>query len=342
MATPVIIMGAGASHDYIRPDNRAVTNMHKDIFKPPLANGLCDPDMLTYIVKNPTQETRLISAYLRSQISEKKSLETCLGEFRDRAKTYKDGQKQLNSFQFYLAELFARISVEYRMPLNNYETLRVRIEQYLFDAKENNACIASFNYDTLLEGALEIDRHLPSYIKNPIKLIKLHGSCDWRFILGKSVYIRGDSYRYLMEDDPYHFAKQEVEKHILSERTTSYELKRETDTVYLSPAIALPLPGKRDTEYVCPPEHFEELKKALAETDRILIIGWSATDSHFIKTIRENIRRVINVMVVAGSQEKSLSVQEKLKDIKELKFEVVPFGFSDFLRSELCDRFFTQ
>jgi len=206
MSYPIIILGAGASFDYIADHLQVRENK----LKPPLADGLCNPRRYEEIIKSYREVEPLIAG--ASAVLGRKNLEEYLREVRDKSANNMERQKQLVAFEFYLHKLFQWISDGFgRQSANNYAELINQIN----DAA-GEACLVTLNYDLLIEQCLDhfISEDLDSYIKGPIKLIKLHGSCDWVYWLDprrgafSPIEIK-DSYRYLTEN-PFSQIKKEL------------------------------------------------------------------------------------------------------------------------------------
>jgi hypothetical protein len=337
---PLIILGAGASHDYI-PDSDRTRDAR---YKPPLADGLCDPRIFTEIVgREKYPHAQALIADLRASTQQGVNLETHLGIIRDRAEAIHDEnrKRQLVDFEFYLQDLFQKISDNYgQQPTNNLAVLT----NYLRDFTKNESQavgIATFNYDLLAEQCLGIEvandplDSLRPYISGLIKLIKLHGSCDWMYIFGKN--IAGPSYDTWLAD-PFSQPLPGADWAII--RTRSSSIRHGDDNVSLRPAVAIPLPDKHG--YVCPPSHIKELAGLLNQTNAILIIGWSAGDEHLIKTMEEQIRNQTKVTIVSRDTNSAQGIKEKLHHIKNLSFDLNGGGFSKFARGPAIVDFFSQ
>jgi hypothetical protein len=331
----VIILGAGASHDYFSFEHG---NFH-DAGKPPLANELVYPEKLNAKIAGRYPDVNdLLADVVTPVMNKEKSLEEALKNIKDNFGAHDHRKKQLIAFQFYLRDLFAEISSKCH-PFNNYKILYNKIR----DHNNGQACIATFNYDTLLErsiGNIGYGEH-SSYIKNPIKIIKLHGSHDWAYIgdkKRKKLLFQDitDSYQYLTtypeHMDKLH-ARQDVYPYHIS------ELGKEDD-LFQFPAIAIPLPEKQD--FICPERHVEILKAELINVDKILIIGWRAGDPYLIELMENTVSKDIPVHIVSNVMSSAEEVQRRLSHIKRFMFELHNGGFSKFIHSDASDLFFTQ
>ena len=268
MSKPVVILGAGASHDYIREDLILDPSLRK--FQPPLTDKLFRTALLVKAVKNYPELEDLIST-TEAAIQHGRGLEEYLSEIKTKNK---ERQSQIVALQFYLHDLFQSITEKYRQPSNNYNSLIREIK----DAGNGEACIATFNYDSLIERALffaepifpKKDRNINDYIRGPIKLIKLHGSCDWVHILkdewGDIKEDYGSSYKFLVKNPDYlrdQFKTKDKDILVKEDFVDTYEnMHFGSRKIHYHPAIMVPLAEKEDS-FVCPNQHIDVLKNAL-------------------------------------------------------------------------------
>lgn len=312
MSYPIIILGAGASHDYIHPTHGGFSS------KPPLTDELVSQRNPNILKKYPAVEA--LFSDLAPRIKDGRSFETCLQDFSSSGHAHR--REQIKALKSYLKEFFQDVSSHYHYsPLNNYKVLGNTFRDVLADGEAEKICIVSFNYDTLFEKNVALFPHsgkrqieMGDYINEPIKLIKIHGSSDWSYAenvpdLGTSVY--HDSF--------------------LHERSVALR----------SPAVALPLPETKT--YICPESHIEELKKALQVTDKILIIGWKAGDPYLLKLMRKNISRKVLVYIVSRDKESAEGIEGRLKDCDgahRFSFKTAEGGFSTFISEDSAIREF--
>lgn len=333
MRYPVIILGAGASYDYI---HRNDVYSSKLPYQPPLTKDLFSP-RIREIAKGIIDENRSIInlvGELNSALRAGKDFEEYLLEVRDRNLERK---KQVISFQYYLHDLFQLISKNYGEQIgNNYEILVGRIKES-FD----EACFVTFNYDTLLEQSLFPEKkvsNIRTYISSPYKLVKVHGSCDW-------VYSPPSMEMGILHESVYEFLIDNPDKaKLISSRKEI--IKVETKRTGDYPAIAVPIAGKDKSEFICPTEHTNQLTEALSKTDRILLVGWAAGDPALIQLIKEHVKCPVDMYLVCGSTTRHIdAIREKFNDvglitIKETRDNA--FTFSEFLNNHDCDQFMSQ
>lgn len=332
---PIIILGAGASHDYVNTDHRT----GNPDWTPPLSDGLFNTKVYHSIITKYSEVNDLSSDAL-TRVPGQMSLENYLTNIKNTiAATNHNRQKQLVSLGFYLQHLFREISANYgSQPGNNYRVLVQRIKD-----SGGEACIVSFNYDTLLEENVDtINVYLSSYIQGPIKIIKPHGSCDWVYGLQEWSGEIDLSYNFLMQN-PWHLtfpgkvSSEPFERRRNLRGPVSYLERENGSTIHLLPALAIPLFSKE--KYVCPLLHVKELEEAFKSTDRILIIGWRGMDSNLIELINKISYR-ISITIVSSSIKSAEAFQAKLKN-PNLFIEIPKNqGFTQFLRSPESDKFF--
>ena len=65
------------------------------------------------------------------------------------------------------------------------------------------------------------------------------------------------------------------------------------------PALAVAFVSKQG--FACPPEHIDHLRAVLPTVDRIVAIGWRATDLPFLDLLRNHATNVAHVDCVTGT-----------------------------------------
>lgn len=120
---------------------------------------------------------------------------------------------------------------------------------------------------------------LDSYLGDDFALIKPHGSVDWIQQLGTSsdapVQMRGTLERSAIEmaDRP--------------DLVVSDIMFGGRPNQPWHPAIAIPL--DRGKTFVCPRKHLDRLSSDLNEVTRVLIVGWRATEQHFLALLQDRL-----------------------------------------------------
>ena len=181
-AKKLIIIGAGASFGY----SPKLENERKK-FQPPLANELFGPQFDEFL--NLFHGARnLATSSLHSS-----DIEAFFQKHWNRLSDYnvhdQPTLRSLINIQYYLSAIFLRISEsQVGNRYNYYNQLIQLINAYLSDKKpEEKVLIVSFNYDLLLEEALNTFLRysfvtVEDYVDiktRKILLFKPHGSCNW-------------------------------------------------------------------------------------------------------------------------------------------------------------------
>lgn len=363
MSYPIIILGAGASYDYIDEEDQSKFIIIDHRLRPPLARELFSPKFEWAMKQFPELEALASEIDAAVNPPEKKDLETKLDEIRQRAIGDTRLQKQLISFEFYLKLIFLRISNKYGRSLNNYRMLVNLAHNFITHNKNEEVFFTTFNYDLLLDKCLKqeieaseeakLNGRLFSYIKGRINLIKLHGSCDWNYYIVDS---RDESFADLKEVHRYCMKYPSVVNDLKNRVITQGQMDEYTPiyrtgghsvtamdgskSLYLYPAIAIPLPKKH--AFVCPNSHIVKLENALQQTDRILIIGWRGGDENFIKLMEKNIKQSVSLTIVSNSDKGINEARKNLIDIENISsYKHNKNGFTQFMRSGKCEEFFS-
>jgi len=194
--------------------------------------------------------------------------------------------------------------------------------------------------DALLSVEVTIN-HIADYVGyDSFKLFKLHGSADW----GREVATVMENIDKL---DAWGMARELIRKTnniMLSNRfqlVRSHPIAKVGD-VALFPAIAIPVETKRDFE--CPIDHLDCLRKNIESVKKILVVGWRATEQHFIRIMKENIRNEIEIQVVSGSESESRAVLNRIVNTGlgvKVSGQVFREGFTEYVLSREAENFFS-
>jgi hypothetical protein len=205
--------------------------------------------------------------------------------------------------------------------------------------------LVTFNYDRFLDQALHhFDlsiNGIDDYITNDkIKLFKLHASINWGREIGM----------FKMENiertNPHEIAHRIIDQSPNFKVSNNYVfedsqipfVRKNGLPVY--PALAIPIETKQTFE--CPDGHVDKLHQVIKDTERVLIVGWRAAETHFIDIIKANVTRELTIEAVCGCKEWSADTLTRLES-HGIKIVGKPFdgGFTEYVRSREAERFFS-
>jgi len=95
--------------------------------------------------------------------------------------------------------------------------------------------------------------------------------------------------------------------------------------------MALPITSKRIFE--CPSEQLQALDECLPKVRRVLVIGWRATEQHFLQKLKDGLHTPLPLQIVAGSREWAKEPAEHLSPygIQGEPLLLTDGGFSSFV-----------
>lgn len=344
-----VVFGAGASHDSINPHLSPVD----DASRPPLASALFGhrADFGTVIDTFPS--CRGIVGRLRSTFLRKPDayLEDELEVLQAKAETYPPLRQDLAALRFYLQRSIWQCSERWAANANritNYTLLINELAEWSASASEP-LCFITFNYDTLLEGAVRdssLGLRLPtidSLVEDEgARILKLHGSVNWARRIhpkeGGWPQQEGPAAPY---GGPHAVVKRAwttIRNIDTFDLTDDFRLLSDVDQfweddTWLIPAIAIPVLKKKSFDE-CPPGHLKELDSVIRSTRRLLLIGWNGTEHHFLERWKTR-NPFFPTQVVAGSEESAHGVAANIKagGLETDRVLLSDKGFSEFVRA---------
>lgn len=344
MAKPLIIFGAGASHDYSKLGQPLA----------PLTKNLVDDQYLNVELLDKYKGAGDLLTDIVYQVREnKKSFEDALTQVQARSSGAPHIKRQFTALEFYLKYLFQRISdpgyghnvmhpdtIRRMHSMNNYRAMISRINSH----SEGKAQIITFNYDTLFERSLPTEqqpRQMSDYHSGDIKITKLHGSHDWSFLRRISDYDEPDVFTWCMkEPDLLNSIKSKGEPYHVNEIGGFGE----RSSFHQFPALAIPLIGK--DRYIAPKNHISSMEKGLRDIDRILIIGWKAKDPMLLETLKNHLPPMrCKVLVVSSTLDSAQEIAATFRKATETITGLVEArggGFSGFISDEISHTFFAN
>jgi hypothetical protein len=303
----LVIFGAGASYDSVPdlpppiPPQLATRPLRSSrIYEDerlPLASQLFDnrPRFVEAMMRFPDCKALIPSLRKPGVMVEQE-----LAKIQSQAKTFPSAYQELAAIRYYLHfalwECQRRWSEVHR-GITNYAALLRELERWRFESTEQ-ICFVTFNYDTMLEEAMEQVLHfqiptLDLYISQKnYALIKLHGSINWgREIEGTSVHPGNYDHQRLI---------REAASLRISDRYTvvsEHPMLKRGDTL-LFPALSIPVENK--DEFSCPQAHVKALEVALPKVTKVLIVGWRATEQDFLDRLQYKLPEKPDLMIVSG------------------------------------------
>jgi hypothetical protein len=275
-------------------------------------------------------------------------VEVRLREIEEEAKTYKDGKQELAAIRCYLARVISGCEAHWRnntRGITNYLSLLREIRRT--HATDEPVCLVTFNYDTLLEDALaELDpqfeiKRMDDYTKRPVlfRVFKLHGSTNWgrevdiSFPGNLNVRHAPSILKYLIENA----TNEQITSRFAICHPSSMGLADGTVPVF--PAIAIPVEKKRMFE--CPNYMIEELKGVLPHVTKMILIGWRATEEHFLDLLKQHLKPGVYTSIVSANSTEADQVgvnisQFLLNNRPSLNPEQIN-GFTQFILSRRAE-----
>ena len=347
----MVIFGAGASYDSIpahpphagaffkTATNRSVIGSDQRL---PLANELFADrtDFARWILQ--FERCQPIIPLLR-KASENSMVEGALENLQKEAGEYPERFRQLAAIRYYLHGMLWECDLKWQEAaggVTNYKTLLDQIQRWRKPSQQ--ICLVTFNYDRMLETALTSVginiQELRDYIgSDQYKVIKVHGSVNWAREVNSSI-------ADLNNRNVWQVAHELIDRAPDLDISEKYSIVREYPIAKLSnqalfPALAIPVEAKRQFE--CPEEHLAELCEFIPKVTKILIVGWRATEEHFLKLLRDNLSMVdLRIMAVSGSIDEANKVGERIEHAGiNCKFEAGKRGFTEFIENREGDDF---
>lgn len=313
-----VILGAGASAGSCPPEYRVggAENEGYHSIRPPLARELIEERRIFRSARDAYRQSGSLIAELRARLTPATGLG--LEEELDRIEQESSGDpgilRQLIAFRFYLRQAIWNCEVEWNVavgPPNNYAHLCQVLARWHRET-DRPVTLLNFNYDMLADGAIQARLGLPldsfeSYVSHETyKYVKPHGSLKWgRWYEPGFDPSESDVVSRIIES----FDPTRLRSEFVPNVAGPGDVVR-ADSRCVLPALAIPTTGKAGFE--CPTEHVTVLAECLAATRVALIIGWRATESHFLNEWKDT-GSLERVVIACRSRESSDAVKEKLR-----------------------------
>jgi hypothetical protein len=338
----VVVIGAGASFDCAPIDNHVAIEDPRGFgrgrhtwpeVRPPLTLDLVGPSAFRNQILN-----RYRAGGIGTLVNEVRralegsddtiTLENALSAFEQRSAHNNMTALSLLAFRFYLRDLFFACADYAQSPVisagfTNYTEL-VQTSYEWASARSWHVCFVTFNYDMLLDEACVAETPyaigLQPTSDGRLSLLRPHGAVAWEWqstelgLFGSSRVANAQS---LLE-------QRQVPD--VSERDLHIDMFRPEEVrggsrAAAAPAIALPMPGKSEDDFVWPDSHREFLGSLRGRVTKVAVIGWRAVDDHFTRLLTEVARPQCSMLVVTGNPSDAAARQEA-GDIDERLYAV--------------------
>jgi hypothetical protein len=336
----LVILGAGSSYDSVPSYPPGESADLPD--RPPLADSLFENRPVFREAMRSFTAIQPIVPLLQRRHG--RSLEQQLQLLASEAAGHAARPQQLMAVRYYIQYVLRRIEDpwlrEVAGHVTNFKSMLDEIDRCV--PKGHAVPIVSFNYDRLVEDALR-SRGVPiatldDYIADSrFKLFKVHGSIDW---------VRRTGVNAFGVANP---ANQWGAMAAVTERAANLTLGKEflispdypsgmLQDELVAPALAIPLEDK--TEFECPEGHMSLLSSLLQQATSILVVGWRATENHFLRLLTSVGPTHPNVFIACGTLKEGNATSERLQRAGlDAHFEVFDGGFTDLVTKRDYTRF---
>jgi hypothetical protein len=324
----LIILGAGASYDSTYDHNLTWDQ------RMPMTNYLFE-DRFLDVLKKYNGAYDLSSEILLG----KTSLEDYFQKQWHKIERTHD-QALLNKIintQYYLHDLFSTLSEKFSNSRKcNYLNLVKLAHEYTTHNPGEYIPIVTFNYDTLLEDALQRHlqynyHHMDSYIDSSqykLLVFKPHGSCNWvrKFkpgfapttfidqhvnsidLMAKHIYVNNKSLNQIQNH-----LEQDVTLYI---KNPNPNAKIKQNSIYNNHYPWMLIPYKDKDALIMPDNHEMTLTHTLTKVEEILIIGWKGAETTFQKILQNSLGgRALKITLVEPDEKAAENFKSTYKNI---------------------------
>lgn len=347
----LVIFGAGASYDSIDSKPPGSPNpgwLIDEEFRPPLAEHLFGSRSVFSAAMLNFTRIQPIIPMLRNTSG--KNVETVLRELQDEAGAYPERHSQLMAVRYYLQNVLWQCGDHWKLlsrGVTNYKALLDGINRW---RKPYEAvCLVTFNYDTLLEDAMQVVGltmdDINDYVRHPIyKVFKLHGSVNWARYIETNPYAtpyRDLSHIQVALDNIEHADTLRISPEYVQIRQHPCGVLNNRGLV---PAIAIPV-EKKD-RFECPEHHLRQLEQMLPEVDKILMVGWRATEDLFLDLLGHHLKKPLSALIVTWTVAEGAAIRSRLEKGSlqgtSNRWQILPDGFTSCVVNRRTDSFLSQ
>lgn len=344
-AKKMVIIGAGASHDYCFLNNLEAPQ------KPPLTSDLFS-NIFDHILDIYPGAKALSSDLIRVRNIEAYFQDAWENLSRSTRKDLESLSKLINT-QYYLHHLMRKVSFDtYSHRYSNYSNLIRWLKNYIQGQPENERIIiVTFNYDSILEFALRTQlsysfRSTNDYIdfdNRQMLLFKPHGSWNWvkRFeqTLFEGVQIPMNEFKKESTIAKYLYEKQLsldfMQSHLNKNIYCIDPFDSENKSPYNLHFPWLLIPYRDKDSLMMPKSHEIILDHFLDEINELLIIGWKGSEEVFNRKLNSRLSsKNLNITALRGrTAQDNLSKHLPKANWNSLKHIGAPQSFTEFAHS---------
>ena len=331
----LVIFGAGASYDSVPTHPPRVGKWQTDglLNRPPLADDLFDARELFAETISRVHQMLPIVPLLRLR-GPNETVEDVLQRLQAEGEEDPQRYSQLAAVRYYLSYTIGRVGDEWFIKTvmrngSNYLTWLDSRRHYR--KADEKVGLVTFNYDRLLESALEMVvgvklGNVNEYTSHDVyKVFKLHGSAYWGHPIETPMARNGRHFWDVLAEIIQRAPELKIGREF---RVLPNHILSETRVLEFFPAIAIPLRMK--SEFECPPEHIETLRSFLPQVSRVLIVGWKATEANFLRMLAETLPRGVHGLAVCGTYKDARATIKQLRGagIDTSGFHAYKHGFT--------------
>ena len=343
----MVIFGAGASFDSVPSRPPAQYNIDS---RPPLAADLfADRPLFTDAITRFPNFIPLVPRLRKPPNN--LSVEGMLQLLQAEAEEYPVRHQQLAAIRFYLHYVIWQCQENWQgeaLGITNYATLLDQIERRRGrGGGYDRVCLVTFNYDTLLEGAMpyigvRIGKMVDYIESDKYKIIKVHGSMNWARDVRTPI-------ADIQNKNTWQVAWELIERTPGVDLSDTYrivggrpigtydEVNPPVRRIPIFPALAIPVEAKRD--FACPADHLEVLRQCIPAVTKIVVIGWRGVEAHFAELLRGlDQPRGIGGVVVGGNPGSANEVAVRLQHLN-VTWRPFHAGFTEWVTGDEVDRF---
>ena len=352
-----VVFGAGASFDSIpavssisdfrlpRGERRRRDQYQAD-YRPPLGSQLFEARPFFDKVLAEHRSIAILAKQLRA-LPSTVGLESELDRLQEKARGDPTLRRELASMRYYLKRVLWESSdrwAEWSPGDTNYHRLLRTIKQWRDRAREAVALV-TFNYDLLLEhavrdsiGGVDLTTIAGLTARPHVKVMRPHGAVNWARAIDSDIAVCGGRSQRDVERDVIDAAGSDTGLPLRGFAIVPALKTFQIGGQALFPALTLPV---RTKGLELPAIHQEELEQALAESSRVILIGWRASETNFLELWGSVRRAPLQLLVVssgAGRAEATLERVTKYLDTTDA-LTSPSAGFSEFVKAREFEDF---